>query len=84
VLLLACEYHAIVRWEETLLETRLGDSYRLYAARVHRWWPSWIGPDVSRFDAVFSWRQTLFSERGTLIAIAVGLVLLYVKAKLGG
>jgi protein-S-isoprenylcysteine O-methyltransferase Ste14 len=84
VLLLACEYHAIVRWEETLLETRLGDSYRLYAARVHRWWPSWIGPDVSRSDAVFSWRQTLFSERGTLIAIAVGLVLLYVKVRLEG
>lgn len=79
VLLLACEYHAIVRWEETLLETRLGDSYRLYAARVHRWWPSWIGPGASRSDAVFSWRQTLFSERGTLIAIAVGIALLLLK-----
>ena len=81
VLLLMCEYHAIVRWEETLLETRLGDSYRLYAARVHRWWPTWIGPGASRSDAAFSWRQTLFSERGTLIAIAVGIALMLLKRK---
>ena len=29
-LLLALEYHAIVRWEERLLESRLGDAYRMY------------------------------------------------------
>jgi protein-S-isoprenylcysteine O-methyltransferase Ste14 len=69
VLLLACEYHAIVRWEETLLETRLGDSYRQYAARVHRWLPSWMGPARSESAGTFSWRQTLFSERGTLIEL---------------
>ena len=82
VLLLACEYHAIVRWEETLLETRLGDSYRQYAARVHRWLPSWIGPARSESAGTFSWRQTLFSERGTLIAIAAGIVVLYLKRKM--
>src|SRR4029078_5831708 len=27
VILLAFEYHAIVRWEETLLAVRLGDAY---------------------------------------------------------
>jgi protein-S-isoprenylcysteine O-methyltransferase Ste14 len=37
--LLALEYHAIVRWEETLLESRLGQEYRDYAARVPRWIP---------------------------------------------
>ena len=31
----------------------------------------------------FSWRETLFSERGTLIAIALGIALLYVKLKTG-
>ena len=36
---LAFEYHAIVRWEEHLLEERLGDRYRAYAARVPRWAP---------------------------------------------
>ena len=82
VLLLAGEYHAIVRWEETLLETRLGDSYRQYAARVHRWRPSWMDPVRSDSAITFSWRQTLFSERGTLIAIAVGIVVLLLKRRM--
>jgi hypothetical protein len=30
----------------------------------------------------FSWRDTLFSERGTLIAIAVGLVLIWLKNRM--
>jgi protein-S-isoprenylcysteine O-methyltransferase Ste14 len=82
VLLLACEYHAIVRWEETLLETRLGDSYRQYAARVHRWLPLSMGPTSFESAGTFSWRQTLFSERGTLIAIAAGIVLLLLKRRM--
>ena len=79
VLLLAFEYHAIVRWEEELLATRLGDSYRQYLTRVPRWLPSWTGPAVSASTAPFSWRQTLFSERGTLIAIGAGCLLLLIK-----
>jgi protein-S-isoprenylcysteine O-methyltransferase Ste14 len=80
VLLLAFIYHAIVRWEEGLLEARLGDGYRRYAATVPRWIPSGIsvaqrqGPGAS-----FSWRDTFFSERGTLIAIAIGYLLLWAK-----
>jgi len=31
LLLLGLQYHAIVRWEERLLESRLGDAYRAYA-----------------------------------------------------
>src|SRR5207249_5850107 len=34
--LLGAEYHAIVRWEEQLLASRLGAAYRAYAARVPR------------------------------------------------
>src|SRR5581483_4971722 len=37
---LAFEYQAIVRWEEALLESRLGEAYRDYAARVPRWIPA--------------------------------------------
>ena len=86
--LLAFEYHAIVRWEEELLAARLGDSYRLYAARVHRWLPSWMpvisssSSSTSTSSGSFSWGQTLFSERGTLIAIAVGIALLLLKRKM--
>jgi len=87
--LLGLEYQAIVRWEEQLLESRLGDAYRDYAARVPRWLPATAYSrvrarrgerDVAR--VLFSWRETLFSERGTLLAIAVGYLLLWLKLRL--
>jgi len=95
--LLALEYHAIVRWEERLLEARVGDAYREYLSRVPRWVPRTAdsgrtglqrGKDPSpTFERAaissesFSWRQTLFSERGTFLAIAVGYLLLWIKAR---
>jgi len=98
--LLGAEYHAIVRWEERLLVTRLGDVYREYAGRVPRWIPalrhggrggrrgqhpsekdSSLGSPGSAVVASFSWRDMLFSERGTLVAIAVGYALLWLKAQ---
>jgi protein-S-isoprenylcysteine O-methyltransferase Ste14 len=93
--LLGAEYHAIVRWEEHLLLSRLGQAYREYTARVPRWIPGSnrgargerrtdhvISSAGSAISAVaFSWKETLFSERGTLIAIAVGYVLLWLKLK---
>jgi protein-S-isoprenylcysteine O-methyltransferase Ste14 len=85
-LLLALEYHAIVRWEEQLLEARYGPEYRAYAARVPRWAPNATNLNAARrstaADATFSWRETLFSERGTLLAIAAGYVLLWIKAQI--
>jgi hypothetical protein len=83
LVVLGLEYHAIVRWEEQLLETRLGDRYRTYAATVPRWIPR---PTTAVPDAgavTHSWGHTLFSERGTLIAIAVGYLLLLIKARFG-
>jgi protein-S-isoprenylcysteine O-methyltransferase Ste14 len=96
VAILALEYHAIVRWEERLLEERLGERYRAYAARVPRWLPNTVDyrdskargdQNVSADSAisgvsVFSWRETFYSERGTLIAIAVGYLLLWIKSQL--
>ncbi len=88
VVMLGFEYHAIVRWEETLLEARRGEEYRAYAARVPRWLPSTTRRDngegkdqmlPASSGVGFSWRETLFSERGTLVAIAAGFLLLYVK-----
>jgi protein-S-isoprenylcysteine O-methyltransferase Ste14 len=94
VLLLGLEYHAIVRWEERLLEARLGEDYRAYAAHVPRWIPALnasartrhrerISRASSASSAVtlFSWTDTLFSERGTLLAIAAGYALLWLKAR---
>jgi len=85
LVLLALEYHAIVRWEEGLLTERTGEPYAQYVARVPRWLPSWSSSPApaapSAPAATFSWRQTLFSERGTFIAIGVGFALLWLKAR---
>ena len=86
LVLLALEYHAIVRWEETLLESRLGREYRDYAARVPRWVPTFNRGDRKerREDDLLEkdWRKTLFSERGTLITMALGYLLLWLKLQL--
>ncbi len=88
--LMAAEYHAIVRWEEALLESRLGQAYLDYAARVPRWIPRINRGDRKErrddlFDKsapeAFSWRATLFSERGTFVAMAAGYFLLWIKAR---
>jgi protein-S-isoprenylcysteine O-methyltransferase Ste14 len=81
VLLLGCEYHAIVRWEERLLASRLGASYEHYATTVPRWLPRRGRSDSPHAGATsrFPLSDTLYSERGTLIAIAVGYGLLYLK-----
>jgi protein-S-isoprenylcysteine O-methyltransferase Ste14 len=90
VVLLGVEYHAIVKWEEQLLATRLGDAYSAYCAHVPRWLPRIKGPgpydDPTKGPGPYSaatqgWRPTLFSERGTLIAIALGYLLLWLKAR---
>jgi protein-S-isoprenylcysteine O-methyltransferase Ste14 len=81
VLLLAVEYHAIVRWEEQLLAARIGTAYGDYARRVPRWLPALRVAAATADGARFSWRDTLFSERGTLIAIAMGYVLLWIKSR---
>jgi len=81
VVLLALEYHAIVRWEERLLESRMGENYRAYMRRVPRWIPNLAGRSTSGQDAAFSWTQTIYSERGTLIAIVAGYLLLGLKAR---
>jgi len=91
IIVLSLEYHAIVRWEEELLAERRGDEYRAYAARVPRWLPllvvsrqSVVDSQQSVVDSRQSWRNTFFSERGTLIAIAVGYLLLWIKAGIRG
>ena len=88
VALLVFEYHAIVRWEESLLSERFGESYRRNMDRVPRWVPNFGGaPNHPQESAgsghLFSWRETLYSERGTLIAIVVGYLLLLLKAFAG-
>jgi protein-S-isoprenylcysteine O-methyltransferase Ste14 len=80
VAVLGIEYHAIVRWEEWLLESRRGEEYRAYAGRVPRWIPGFSSTTTPAAKGdLYTWRETLFSERGTLVAIAVGYLLLWMK-----
>jgi protein-S-isoprenylcysteine O-methyltransferase Ste14 len=81
--LLALEYHAIVTWEEQLLQERRGHEYRDYCADVPRWFPAKRTNRRASEDrrAVFSNAETVFSERGTLIAIALGYALLWIKTR---
>jgi protein-S-isoprenylcysteine O-methyltransferase Ste14 len=85
--LLVAEYHLIVKWEERLLEERLGEAYHDYVNRVPRWLPLSTFNRGARKDrrekdfSSFSWGETLFSERGTLIAMAAGYLLLWLKAR---
>jgi len=83
VILLALEYHAIIRWEERLLSERIGEPYAQYMSAVPRWFPTFAPSTrpAAPPSSTFSWRQTLFSERGTLIAIGAGFLLLWIKAR---
>ena len=89
--LLGVEYHWIVRWEESLLASRLGGAYREYLQRVPRWIPASNRSDRgargpsdrsgSSARSAVACSATLFSERGTLVAIAAGYLLLWLKAR---
>ena len=93
VVVLGIEYHWIVRWEEALLTARLGERYRSYLGRVPRWIPRQGGRAADSCgqasgadaDRPGGWPGTaaeiLFSERGTLIAIGAGYLLLWTKAR---
>jgi protein-S-isoprenylcysteine O-methyltransferase Ste14 len=84
--LLLLEYHAIVSWEERLLASRIGDAYVQYMTRVPRWMPKPPKAQGSRPKSqgseTFTWGETFFSERGTLIAIAAGCLLLWLRDRL--
>lgn len=77
-LLFGLEYAVIARWEGHLIESRYGDEYRAYVQRVPAWWPTFRHRQAVCAPAPFTWRETLFSERGTLMALAAIAVLFVV------
>lgn len=69
-------YYFITRWEEELLAANHGEAYRAYAGRVRGWVPRVPPGSELLAPPSFSWHETFFSERGTIIAIVVMAVLL--------
>jgi hypothetical protein len=65
----AIQQTAIVPWEESILRARYPIEYRYYCERVPRWWPT--GPGHPNGSPPYTWSHVLFSERGTLLAIAL-------------
>ena len=74
------QYGAITRWEEERLRLHFGSAYDTYARDVPRWRPRWtalhraVGTSASH-----PWRDVIFSERGTLLAVGVMSLLLAIK-----
>jgi protein-S-isoprenylcysteine O-methyltransferase Ste14 len=69
---------AIVAWEEERLRQQFPEQFAAYAQRVPRWLPR-PGARPPRGVETHSWSHVLFSERGTLGAIALMALLLVLK-----
>ena len=74
------QHRAIVRWEEKLLLEKFGAPYANYLKTVNRWWPSGVFVPAGTPSAPHSWSDTLFSERGTLIAVTLTSLLMVAKS----
>ena len=82
VVIFLLEYGAITGFEASLLREKYPEAYARYSSAV----PAWIPRLGSLSEALATrashpWREVLFSERGTLIAVAVMIVLLLLKGR---
>ena len=76
----AMQHAAVVQWEEHMLAQRYPASYRRYAGAVSRWWPSLAqSTHAVPYRYPHPWGEVMFSERGTLAAIAFVVMLFVVR-----
>jgi protein-S-isoprenylcysteine O-methyltransferase Ste14 len=78
----ALQYGTMVIWEEARLRTMFGRQYDRYALDVPRWVPARPN-DLAPLQTRYPWRLVAFSERGTVMAIALVASLLAIKALIG-
>jgi protein-S-isoprenylcysteine O-methyltransferase Ste14 len=76
----AVQHTFVVQWEEQLLAQRYPSAYGRYAGVVARWVPrlSGIGMRVP-YRRPYPWTDVMFSERGTLMAIALVAMLILAR-----
>lgn len=74
------QYRAIAAWEASFIRSKYLDAYDAYAAQVRPWRPRWPArAALSPVTPLHPWREVLFSERGTLIAVVLMAALLSIK-----
>ncbi len=73
------QYYFIVAYEETLLEERFGEEFRVYKMNVPAWIPRQL-PDLDDIVWPASFSPALRSEKRTLMAIVAVVVLLILRA----
>ena len=74
------QYRAIARWEAEFIRSKYLDAYDDYARQVRPWMPRWPPrAALAPVTPLHPWREVLFSERGTLIAVVVMAILLSAK-----
>jgi protein-S-isoprenylcysteine O-methyltransferase Ste14 len=74
------QYRAIAKWEAAFIRSKYLTAYDEYARQVRAWMPRW--PPRAALVAVtplHPWREVVFSERGTLLAVALMSLLLIIK-----
>lgn len=79
-LLFVLQYGLLVRWEERQLAECFGTAYHSYQRRAPRWLPRVDSlPDAWNQAPRHAWGPVLFSERGTLLTVAIMAILLTLK-----
>jgi protein-S-isoprenylcysteine O-methyltransferase Ste14 len=74
------QYRAIARWEAEFIRGKYLDAYDDYARQVRPWMPRWPPrASLAPVTPLHPWREVLFSERGTLIAVVLMAILLSAK-----
>ena len=76
------QYRAIANWEAAFIRSKYLTAYDEYAGQVRAWMPRW--PPRAALLAVtplHPWREVFFSERGTLLAVALMSLLLTLKQR---
>jgi len=63
----------------SILLEKFGEPYAAYPKAVNRWWPGRLVMPSGTPAAPHSWGEVLFSERGTLIAVTVTILLMIAK-----
>ena len=74
------QYRAIARWEASFIQSKYPGAYDEYASQVRPWVPRWPPRGaLAPVTPLHPWREVLFSERGTLLAVALMSLLLSAK-----